>query len=78
MKATHTKTATVCAVSAGEAPGYAWIWRSASHNAKSASAFRYYYDAVSDAREHGYTVEMTQGHGAMAPGGTYSVSRPGG
>lgn len=46
-----------------------WTWRCATENRTSRNTFTFYYDCVSDAREHGYHVELTQGCGAMAPGG---------
>jgi len=72
------KTATISAVSAGEVPGYAWTWRCTADNTASASAFAFYYDCVTDARKHGYHVELSRAHGAMAPGGAgYALSRTG-
>ena len=63
------KTAKICPISSGEAPGYAWRWTCESDKTQSATIFAYYYDCVTDAREHGYVVEFTRAHGAMAPEG---------
>ena len=63
------KTATIRAISAGDAPGYAWKWVSTSDREQSSTVFAYYFDCVTDARQHGYEVELTRAHGEMAPGG---------
>jgi hypothetical protein len=71
------KTATIHAISAGEAPGYAWTWTCGSDKTRSATAFAYYYDCVTDARKHGYVVELARAHGAMAPEGVgYALLPP--
>ena len=70
------RTATIHAIAAGEAPGYAWKWLCSSDKTQSASVFSYYYDCVSDARLHGYQVELTRATGEMAPGGAeYAIAR---
>ena len=72
------KTATISAIPAGEAPGYAWTWRGATDGKTSRSAFAFYFDCVTDARKHGYEVTLTPARGAMAPGGlTYTLAGPG-
>lgn len=63
------KTAMICAISTPDAPGYVWKWTCTSDRRQSASSFSYYYDCVTDARQHGYEVELTRAHGEMAPGG---------
>ena len=71
------KTATIYAVGQGGDAGYAWKWRCDKKNASSAKTFAYYYDCLSDAREHGYAVELapandltstTLGHSLPAAG----------
>jgi hypothetical protein len=60
------KTATISAIPAGGTPGYAWTWRSNTDNATSASAFTYYFDCVTDARKHGYNVDLAVARDAMS------------
>jgi hypothetical protein len=72
------KTAEISAVPSGDVTGYAWRWTCSADKTSSATAFTFYYDCVSDAREHGYTVELTRAHGATAPGGvSYRLRRAG-
>jgi hypothetical protein len=63
------KIAEIYAVPAAGEPGYAWKWRSTNSKATSAGTFHLYFDCVTDAREHGYQIEATPGHGITAPGG---------
>jgi hypothetical protein len=65
MEGQHMKTATISAIPVGETPGYAWTWRSNTDNATGASAFAYYFDCVTDARNHGYDVNLAAARGAM-------------
>ena len=70
------KTATIQAVAAGEAWGYAWKWHCSSEHTQSATAFAYYFECLTDARRRGYDVELTRAHGDMAPGGAgYGMTR---
>jgi hypothetical protein len=63
------KTATICARSRDAAPGYEWVWRCNTDGVVSTSAFDFYYDCITDARNHGYDVGRTSAHGNSAPGG---------
>lgn len=49
-------------------PGYAWKWR-AHDGTESKKSFPYYYECVTDAREHGYEVDLASAKGITAPGG---------
>ena len=71
------KTAIICAISSGEAPGYAWKWTCETDKTHSTTVFAYYYDCVTDARKNGYAVEFARAHGAMAPEGAgYALVSP--
>ena len=72
------KTAEIYPVPAGESPGYAWKWRATGQKVTAENTFRFYFDCVTDAREHGYTVELTYAHGETAPGGAAYVLRDAG
>ena len=56
------KTATIYAVAQGGEPAYAWKWRCDEQGKHSAKTFTYYYDCLTDAREHGYAVELAPAH----------------
>jgi hypothetical protein len=49
-------------------PGYAWKWRAAD-GSESKKSFAYYYEALTDAREHGHNVELKGATGTRNPGG---------
>jgi hypothetical protein len=53
------------------APGglFVWKWQDCDTGATSEGAFQLYFDCVTDARGHGYTVELTEAAGDNAPGG---------
>jgi hypothetical protein len=71
------KTATIYAVRTDTGPGYAWLWRCTTDGTRSAAAFEFYYDCVTDARKHGCAFEPTPAHGVMAPGGgCYALDTP--
>jgi hypothetical protein len=38
--------------------GYVWRWRSIDSKHESSAAFGFYHDCLTDAREHGYEVEL--------------------
>ena len=61
--------AEILPVPAGHANGYVWKWRCNEPKAESKTTFTLYYDCLSDARKHGYAVDLTQAHGLTAPGG---------
>ena len=63
------KTAQIVAVPSQEANGYAWKWRCEEAKAESTEIFGMYYDCFTDARKHGYSVELTHAQGLSAPGG---------
>lgn len=63
------KTAKIYSLPAGGETGYAWKWTCEEQGVTSKNTFALYYDCLSDAREHGYHVELTQAHGATAPAG---------
>ena len=68
------KTAKIYAVAAGGEHGYAWKWRCDDKITKSPGTFAFYYDCLIDAREHGYSVELTRAQGTTAPSGpSYSL-----
>ena len=50
-------------------PGFAWKWR-ASDGTESKRSFAYYFECLTDAREHGHQVELQGATGTRAPGGT--------
>ena len=37
---------------------YHWAWRSADGDDRSANAFAHFYDCVTDAQTHGFTVDL--------------------
>jgi hypothetical protein len=53
------KTAVVFAVDAGTDQGFVWKWRAADNKEQSAATFTYFYECVNDARQAGYTVELS-------------------
>jgi hypothetical protein len=72
------KTATVFTIATGEPHGYAWKWRCATGTVTSAGTFPFYYDCITDARKHGYEVDVTRAHGVTAPGGAgFALERTG-
>lgn len=71
------KTAKLHTVPSVEAPGYAWKWRGDDQRKDCAKTFVFYHDCLSDAREHGYHVELARPHGVTAPTGSgFSLIRP--
>ena len=77
-RADYMKTATISASVAGDPSGLAWTWRCDADKTSSTGSFAFYYDCVSDARKHGYDVELTHAHGANAPAGVpYRLKRQG-
>jgi hypothetical protein len=63
------KTATMSARPTHTADGFAWSWRCAADDTASTRTFAYFYECLTDAREHGYDVEPVHASGIMAPGG---------
>ena len=63
------KKAQMFSVPSAGANGYAWKWRCAEAKTESLKAFILYYDCFTDAREHGYEVELARAQGLTAPGG---------
>jgi hypothetical protein len=63
------KTAELFPIPAKDLPGFEWKWRSVQSGAESADSFTYYHDCLSDARDKGYTVELSVAQGLAAPGG---------
>ena len=63
------KRAEIVPVPAGHAHGYTWKWRCIDSKTVSKTDFALYYDCVTDARKHGFEVELQQAHGLTAPGG---------
>ena len=63
------KRAEIVPVPAGHAHGYVWKWLCKEPKAESNTTFALYYDCLSDARKHGYEVELTHAQGLTAPGG---------
>ena len=62
------KTATIFAIASNNPAGYSWVWHCSFDGAESASPFEFYYDCLSDAREHGCKLEPKIVRGLMAPG----------
>ena len=70
------KKATVYSTPSGGDPGYVWKWRCDDENKSSAKSFALYHDCLTDAREHGYFVQLTQAQGVTAPAGAgYALDR---
>lgn len=65
----YMKIATIYATKKDGAGGYSWRWRCDSDGTTSATPFEFYYDCVTDAREHGCVLEPKTVRGIMAPGG---------
>ena len=63
------KRAEIYTVPAGREPGYSWKWRECGGTITSAESFPMYYECLSDARSHGYEVELTHAQGNTSPGG---------
>ena len=57
-------------IAANQSPGYVWKWRSVESATESSDSFIYYHDCLADAREKGYTVELSVAQGHASPGGS--------
>ena len=63
------KKAKIVSVPVASDSGYVWKWQDCDGSTASAETFERYFDCVSDARQRGYEVELTQAAGDKAPGG---------
>jgi hypothetical protein len=63
------KNAEIFSVPSPDVNGYAWKWRCADSATESAQSFQLYFDCLTDAKRHGYKVELTSATGLTAPGG---------
>jgi hypothetical protein len=55
----HARTCVIFAKPAGE-QSYGWGWESGDKRRRSKGYFRYFYECVQDARQHGYEIEFAQ------------------
>jgi hypothetical protein len=63
-------TAVVFAVPSGRRNSeFEWKWRCDADGRSSVRSFAFYYDCVTDALSHGYSIEMIEAKGDTAPGG---------
>ena len=63
------KIATISAVPGGSPSDFVWTWQSADEGSTPSRCFSFYFDCLTDARNHGYRVDRSVGCGPMAPSG---------
>ena len=63
------KRAQIYNAPAASGSGHSWHWRALQGADASTRAFELYHDCLTDARQHGYEVELTYATGLSAPGG---------
>lgn len=68
MEADIKQRAQIHAIAAS-GTGYVWKWRDVDRGLDCKSEFTLYYDCLTDARKHGYEIDLVHAQGLTAPGG---------